>query len=653
MAVFGGGRLGTAILARIHAEPTLVPVPLTSPEVLPSGIDAAIVTDDGDGLHPAETGAAFTATGVPWLSVRAGFGRVILGPATTATSPGCASCAVSRRRGAASDQVVLAGGWHDDGRERAQNAGAWLGGAALRSAAEVAVSELMELANGRLAARTQSALLYIGLGEHRIEHHRVLPDPLCESCTTRPDDTAGSVTFAPTPRPKVRPGSFRVRDLDEESLLRTYVDPETGVILGLHGASETTLPMVASPIGPYGAVDREYGYGRTGDFRTSRLTAITEGLERLGGGWPGARRTAVRGSYDAVRGDALDPRTLGLYPDHWYDQPGFPYQRFREDLELDWVWGYSFARQRPILVPEATAYYRLHHAGDTKPSGKGHTHGGSAGRSLMYEISNGCALGGCPEEAIMHGILEIAERDAFLMTWYARLAAPRIDLRTTSTHTQLVAERLAHRYGCTIHAFCTTLEHGIPTFWVIAEDTTGHPDRPRLLCAAGSSLDPDRGLLSALYELGPMLDYGGDEYVANRERAARMVCDPSEVMSMTDHSLCYAHPGAQSRFGFFPPQSEAQPLDSFAPLWQQAHPSDITADLSSVVDRFLATGLDVIAVDQTTSDHAAGDFTAVKVLIPGTLSMTFGHRNRRIHGLARLDRRLGQAAANPHPHPFP
>ena len=69
---------------------------------------------------------------------------------------------------------------------------------------------------------------------------------------------------------------------------------------------------------------------------------------------------------------------------------------------MNWVWGYSFLQERPILVPELLAYYSLGY-----------------GEGFVYETSNGCALGGSLEEAIFHAILEVVERDSFLLTWYA------------------------------------------------------------------------------------------------------------------------------------------------------------------------------------------------------------------------------------------
>jgi ribosomal protein S12 methylthiotransferase accessory factor len=91
--------------------------------------------------------------------------------------------------------------------------------------------------------------------------------------------------------------------------------------------------------------------------------------------------------------------------------------------------------------------------------------------------------------------------------------------------------------------------------------------------------------------------------------------------------------------------------------------ADLVDDLNEVLGRYLDSGLDVIVVDQTTAEHRAGGFACVKVLILGTVPMTFGYHNRRVDGLPRLydiPHRLGYRSRtllhdelNPHPHPFP
>src|SRR6266542_4356119 len=87
--------------------------------------------------------------------------------------------------------------------------------------------------------------------------------------------------------------------------------------------------------------------------------------------------------------------------------------------------------------------------------------------------------------------------------------------------------------------------------------------------------------------------------------------------------------------------------------------ADLTDDVTEVVRRLRRHGLDVVVVDQTTPEHRAGGFSCVKAIVPGMLPMTFGHDNRRTHGLPRLfqvpkllgyrDRTLLPQDVNPHP----
>ncbi|MGW3465563.1 alpha/beta fold hydrolase, partial [Streptomyces olivaceoviridis] len=184
---------------------------------------------------------------------------------------------------------------------------------------------------------------------------------------------------------------------------------------------------------------------------------------------------------------------------------------------------------------------------------------GPDARPLAYEVSNGCALGGCLEEAALHGLVELAERDAFLLTWYARLPAPRVDLATvTDLRIAVLAERIRQDSGHRVLAFATTPEHGIPTAWVMAVHPTARlspaPGDPRAepaaVCAAGAHFDPEQALLNGLLELTANLGWNRDAYREERERIGAMVTDPDQVRDMRDHALLYCHPAAFDRFGF-------------------------------------------------------------------------------------------------------
>jgi ribosomal protein S12 methylthiotransferase accessory factor len=517
-------------------------------------------------------------------------------------------------------------------------------------------TEATNLAHDPHSARTRNGMLKVAVETARISWHGVLPDPLCPDCSALPPDTPEAARIVLTPVRKRAPGTFRVRDAvaDQLVLERRYTDPETGVIAHISTGVSGGCPISVAQLEPVTAQGASQdGCGRTLNFRAARLSALTEALERYVGRAPArARRTMVRARYVDIADRAVDPTRFGLFPDERYDLPEFPYRRYHPELELPWVWGYSFAREEPVLVPQNLVYY-------TRGPGVG-------AEDFVYEISSGSALGGCLTEAIFHGLLEIAERDAFLMTWYARLPAPRVDLDSAVDRSiPLLAERARQTLGYDILAFDITLEHGIPSFWVLAVDGQPGPSRLAALCAANAHPLAERALLGALCELTSLLggllsEYSDQDITA---LAAQMLTDPDAVRTMDDHSLLYFHPDASDRLAFLPLDGPAQSLTDLAHRWRWPTHSDLTADLSELIKRYLDTNLDVIVVNQTSPEHQAGGLSCVKVLVPGTLPMTFGHRFRRTEGIPRLfsvPRLLGYHVRdlradeiNPHPHPFP
>ncbi|MEV6946329.1 TOMM precursor leader peptide-binding protein [Streptomyces sp. NPDC051172] len=576
--------------------------------------------------------------GEPWLPVWTELDRAVIGPVVRPGEPGCVWC-LQKWRSSAAKRTPWTAELRADERIAAQPS-AWLSGFAAEAVCDVLHSGV-----------AGDCCWYLDLRDLSLTRHTFLPDPLCQVCGALPEDTAARAAIVPLARPKPRARSSRIRELSESRLTELYVDAETGVVAPPRGMRDSMVPLTEAVLAEYG-YRGEAGFGRTRDFASSRATAVAEALERLGGQWPWGKRTTVRGSYAELVEDALDPRTLGLLAPECYLEPDCQYQPFTEDAVVSWVWAYSFGRARPVLVPETHAYYRMQLQPGTR-----------ADKPFTFEISNGCALGGCVEEAVLHGILEVVERDAFLMTWYARLPVPEVDLtRAPDPRIRLVAERI-ERQGYRVRAFDITLTEGIRAFWVLAQDTTGDETRPKVVCTSGSALDPVAAVLTALGELAPIVEQELTRYPAEAERARLMAADPELVRIMTDHALCAATPEAFDRFSFLLDGDRMTGWDEVIARSPWPLHTDLRDDLTEAVDRMLAGGMDVVVVDQTSPLHQAADLHCVKVIAPGALSMTFGHRNRRTTGLPRLrevPHRLGHAPRpltdtdlNPHPHPFP
>jgi ribosomal protein S12 methylthiotransferase accessory factor len=606
-----------------------------------------VAADGWDDSAYHEVREAAAKKGVAWLPARTELGRAIVGPVELPGIPGCNGCVDRRRRLTSTTADGIDAVRRRHGTALAQQASTWLTTLAADVVAGLVTDEATLLI-GPDTPRTRCAYLAIDLADLDVRTHRFLPDPLCPTCGQLVEDTADLAEISPAAQPKQAVDRYRVRSVASEvdTLLDTYVDPECGVIRSVSKGHDGAVVIAAAPVGlRIGA--SEYGFGRSRSYRDSQVTAVLEALERYGGTQPGGKKTIVRASYAEIQDQAVDPRTLGLYPAERHRLPGFRYQQFEETKACRWVWGYSFGRQESVLVPENYAYYGVARDPD-------------ADRPFVFETSNGCALGSCLEEAILHGILEVAERDAFLMTWYARLPAPRIDLGSAQDRAiPLLVEALHAETGYQAMAFDTTLEQDVPCVWVMAVAPEGDGSRPKAVCAAGAHLDPERALENALSELGPILTDLIRRYETGHERAARLATNPSLVSEMADHSLLYGNPDVFSRLEFL---TTAPPTRTTAAMAQPSafRSGDLTEDLTELVGRYLATGLDVIVVDQTTPEHQAGGFSCVKVIIPGTLPMTFGHDVRRVDGLPRLfdvPRRLGKRLraqdVNPDPHPFP
>jgi ribosomal protein S12 methylthiotransferase accessory factor len=562
--------------------------------------------------------------GVPWLPVRVEHGTAVVGPLERPGEPGCATCFETRRERARTDSADRAAILAVHGPELAKRPSPYLNRLGARTVAALAA---------HVVSTGDRAVWYADLRELTVERHAFLPEPHCQDCGDLPEDAREPI------RLDALPGGGRVRDVlsEYDALLDTYVDGESGLIRPLVRDTLGGLVIAGAMLPLRFAGGSEPGVGRTRGYRTSEVTAILEALERWGGVEPGGKRTSVRAAYADIRAEALDPRLLGTHDPESYAMEGFGFREFTEDTACEWVWGHSFARRAPVLVPETLAYYFVR----------------GRERSFLYEISNGCALGGDLAEAILYGLLETVERDAFLMTWYGRLPVPRIDLATARDRTiPLQAAAITAETGYRVELYDTTMEHGIPSVWALAVRQDGDRSRPRMVCAAGAHLDAEKAVLSALSELGPLLADLVRRFPEDADRAHQMVKNPDLVATMHDHSTLYGADAAFDRLSFLTEGTSARSLEEMR-----------GPDAAEVVDRLLAEGMDLVVIDQTTPEHRARDFACVKVLVPGMLPMTFGHRNRRVRGLRRpleLPYRLGHRPTpltleelNLDPHPFP
>jgi ribosomal protein S12 methylthiotransferase accessory factor len=613
-------------------------------EGIPEETDFALVLHDA--WHPSihhKAEEVLRPLGIPWLRGFISFGEGVIGPLVRPNTPGCSQCADMRRLVAGYDRTEM---WELQQRMAVQGGierDAWASRIGLLQMAHLIAAETQRVLEGS-RAQLEERLFLINLKTLKNSCHFFLPDPLCTVCGQLPDDSPEAAQISLQPSPKISADSYRCRPIEElkEVLVKDYLDYRTGLLNGkMH---HFVLPFADVVVNMPMFIGDEGVAGRTHSYEVSELTAILEGLERYCGLEPRGKRTVIHDSYRNLEDKALNPVKVGVHAKEQYARPDFPFKPFHPDRPMNWVWGYSFLQERPILVPELLAYYSL-----------------GGGDGFVYETSNGCALGGSLEEAIFHAILEVVERDSFLMAWYAQLPLPRLDLSSANDQElQLMVDRVRAVAGYDLYFFNSTMEHGIPSVWAVAKNRK--QKGLNLICAAGAHPDPIRAVKSAIHELAGMMLVLDEKFEENREKYEKMLHDPLLVQQMEDHGMLYGLPEAEERLHFL--LDDHRPLRTFEEEFKQQTKSlDLTDDLRDILQKFRRLNLEVIVVDQTTPVIKRNGLYCVKVLIPGMLPMTFGHHLTRVTGLERVLRvpmELGYTKQpftleqlNPHPHPFP
>ena len=588
---------------------------------------------------------AVKLTGSPWLRAFVSFGEGIIGPLVRPGTPGCSQCADLRKLLGGQERGEMQEVKRKLGAEKETASDPWLSKNGLLHLVHLTVTEadrVLADKEGLSAGR----MYFTDLKTLNGSWHSFLADSLCDVCSTIPEDSASLAKISLKPSLKISEGSYRCTPLDQmkEVLFNDYFDNRTGLLnskmydlVTPFADASVNLPMISG--------GNEGTAGRTQCYADSEMTAILEGLERHCGLQPRGKRTVIHDSYRNLERRALNPLEVGVHDDEEYEKPGFPFEKFDPDSPMDWVWGYSLIEERPILVPELLSYYSL----------------GCGSAGFVYETSNGCALGGSREEAIFYGIMEVVERDSFLLSWYSKLKLPRLDLQTAEDEELLLmAERMRAVAGYDLYLFNSTMEHGIPSVWAMAKNRkeTGL----NLICAAGAHLDPVKAAKSAVQELaGMMLNLDG-KLEGNKDKYLQMIDDDSLVREMDDHGMLYGLPQTEERLGFL--LDHERPLQSFQDAFpKESRHSDLTEDLKDILDEFRNLGLNVIVVDQTPPELSKNGLYCVKVMIPGMLPMTFGHHLTRLEGLDRVlqvPMKLGYVKEpltfeelNRFPHPFP
>src|SRR5512146_1119019 len=154
----------------------------------------------------------------------------------------------------------------------------------------------------------------------------------------------------------------------------------------------------------------------------AEVSAVCEALERFSGIYRGDEEQK-RVPYGELANDAIHPAACTLFSEQqyrerqewnrWEGKYNWVPERFDERRPIDWSPAWSLTHDRVKYVPTAYCYFGY-------PFDNSH--------DFCRPDSNGNSAGNNLEEAIVHGFLELVERECVALWWYTRVLRPGVDL---------------------------------------------------------------------------------------------------------------------------------------------------------------------------------------------------------------------------------
>jgi ribosomal protein S12 methylthiotransferase accessory factor len=428
--------------------------------------------------------------------------------------------------------------------------------------------------------------------------------------------------------------------------LRTFVSPYTGVVrtLGelLVPPGEHRLVSIGCQLADGRPTVGEQLDGHAGSEHVRRdaaeAAALGEALERYSGSYVPEHRL-VAGSAAELGERAVDPRRFALFSGEQYAAPGFPYRPFTADTVVSWVDGFALPGGEPALLPAQLVYmpWRRRAPGEIP---------------IAHTTSSGLACGPTLEEAVLAGLLELVERDAFMLVWSNRLSLPLLSWEEDPELVRLDARYFAPA-GLRYSAVDLSVFLGVPTVLGVVHGPPG--ELGALGVGAASAPAVAQAWRKALAEAFSVQRWVRDMAL---EEPGRLDDRAEDIGSFDAHTLYYATEERARRAAFLDASGERRAAGDVVPL----EGDDVLALVEAVTQRLAARGVSAYAVDVTSPDLAAADLHVVHVVAPElcALDVVEGARflgGRRMYEAAHeaglVPRPLAPEELNRDPHPFP
>ena len=319
--------------------------------------------------------------------------------------------------------------------------------------------------------------------------------------------------------------------------------------------------------------------------------------------------------------NAIDPRAVIRFHESQYKLAGFPLEPFDEEIAYEWVEGKDELTGACKYLLADLVYFP--YFGETPP--------------YLFANSSGVAAHPDRQKAIESSVLELIERDSFMIAYLTRLKYPTISVGSLPQYLQrriLILQQEGFEITIKDH----TLDLA-PVVTVFAQNEALEYTN----CASCSRFEMESAIDHALMEVEASV-------LARLQNGPSPALTPPEVAMPLHHGALYEQKGYFRRADFM--------FRGEACLMQES-PTSVN-NWNGLLHKLQQMDVPLVTTQFFLSEQYGGngDLHIVRSIIPGLVPMTFGYRQepggmKRLYDVARQKgKRLTYGNIRKFPHPF-
>jgi len=565
-----------------------------------------VLTDDYLREDLADLNQRHLKSKCPWMVVKPVGTLLWLGPIFSPEKTGCWDCLAQRLRINRPIESYLA---RFQGKPAPFVPPNCVAPSTIQTAFGLAATEIFKWIVQGSNPRLEGNLLTLDTLSIKTRDHTLVRRPQCLSCGDSDWRQHPAQTVLGN-RKKTFTADGGHRCVSPEETLAKYqhhISPITGIVRKIESVSPSSHGMMHSYLvrhhfsrmfDDFNALYHNLSGMSAGKGRTDRqaqASGLGEAFERYSGTFQGTE-PRIKNSYQHLGDCAIHPNACMNFSQKQYEQrqewnetsKSF-YQRvpepFEEEEEIEWTPVWSLSEKRFKYLPTAYCYF-----GYPKPD-----------RPSCWADANGCAAGNVIEEAILHGFMELVERDSVALWWYNRLQKPEVDLDSFELPYFQDLKTYYQTLNRELWVLDVTSDLNIPTFVAVSRRCDRTPED--IIFGFGTHLDPAIAISRALTELNQLFVAVSH---ANPDGSTQYptFIDPMALEWWTTATL--------DNKPYLLPQKTAAPKRSsdYPRTWSDNLLDDIQLCQSIVESK----RMEMLVLDQTQPDVG---MKVVKVIVPG------------------------------------